>query len=177
MKQIMTHALILVDIQNDYFTDGLWPVEEMETVADHAAAVLRSAREAGNMVVHIYHEATRPDAPFFRPGTPGAEIHHSVAPFPGEAVILKHRPNSFHETDLQDKLRAAGVTSVTLIGAMTQMCIDATARAARDLGYDVTLVANACGAKSQRFGTTMVSAPEVQAAFLGALGMSYATIA
>jgi nicotinamidase-related amidase len=128
------------------------------------------------MVVHIRHEATTPTARFFRPGTDGAAIHASVAPKNGEVVILKHRPNSFHETELHATLRAAGITSLTLIGAMTQMCIDATARAARDLGYEVTLVADACGAKATSFGNTNLSAPQVQAAYLSALEMSYATV-
>lgn len=89
---------------------------------------------------------------------------------------MKHRPNSFQDTRLHAHLQTAGITDVTLIGAMTQMCIDATARAARDLGYAVTVVADACGAKTQHHGDVTVPASQVQAAFLGALGMSYATI-
>lgn len=170
------NALIIVDIQNDYFTGGLWPVEDMERVASHAAEVLQDARTAGEMVVHVYHEATSDSAPFFRPGTQGAQIHASVAPQEGEAVILKHRPNSFHGTDLHAHLQAAGITHVTIIGAMTQMCIDATARAARELGYDVTLVADACGAKALSFNGVHLSAAEVQAAFLAPLAMSYAKV-
>lgn len=171
-----SNALILVDIQNDYFTGGLWPVDNMGRVASDAASVLQEARAAGEMVVHIYHEASSDSAPFFRPGTSGAQIHAAVAPLADEAVILKHRPNSFYETDLHAQLQAAGITHVTIIGAMTQMCIDATARAARDLGYDVTLVANACGAKALSFNGVHLSAAEVQAAFLGPLSMSYAKV-
>lgn len=169
-------ALVLVDIQNDYFTGGLWPVDDMEKVAKAARAVLNTARAAGDLVLHVYHEAASADAPFFRPGTMGAEIHPSVAPLKDEAVILKHRPNSFHQTDLYARLNAAGIREVTIVGAMTQMCIDATARAARDLGFDVTLVADACGARAQSFGDVTLTGPQVQAAFLGPLEMSYATI-
>lgn len=169
-------ALILVDIQNDYFTGGLWPVDDMNRVAKAAAEVLDAARQAGDLVIHIRHEATSDAAPFFRPGTAGAEIHPSVTPTDGEAVILKHRPNSFHETDLQKRLEAAGIRDITIIGAMTQMCIDATTRAARDFGYNVTLVADACGVKSMTFGDTKLTAEHVQAAFLAPLAMSYATI-
>ncbi len=170
------NALILVDIQNDYFTGGLWPVEDMDRIAAKSSEVLAQARAQGDLVVHVYHEATSASAPFFRPATAGAEIHSSVTPHSGEIVILKHRPNSFHGTDLQTRLQAAGVTAVTIIGAMTQMCIDATARAARDLGYEVTLIADACGAKSQSFKDVDLSAEQVQAAFLGPLSMSYAKV-
>ncbi|MBM1555732.1 cysteine hydrolase [Sulfitobacter mediterraneus] len=170
------NALILVDIQNDYFTGGLWPVEDMDRVASQAAEVLHDARTAGEMIVHVYHEAASDSAPFFRPGTRGAQIHASVAPVKGEAVIIKHRPNSFHETDLHTQLQSAGITHVTIIGAMTQMCIDATTRAAQDLGYDVTLVSDACGAKALSFNGVHLGAAEVQAAFLGPLAMSYAKL-
>ena len=169
-------ALILVDIQNDYFDGGLWPVDQMERVAHTAATVLSRARAAGDLIVHVHHEAGSDAAPFFRPGTKGAEIHPSVAPQDGEAQVLKHRPNSFHDTDLHQRLQDAGVTQVTLVGAMTQMCIDATARAARDLGYDVTVVADACGAKSASYGGVDLSAEQVQAAFMGPLAMSYAKV-
>ncbi len=176
MNASPTRALILVDIQNDYFTGGLWPVDEMDKVAQSAADVLAQARQRGDLVIHIRHEAISGSAAFFRPGTPGADIHSSVAPIRDEAVILKHRPNSFHETDLHERLQSAGIKEITIIGAMSQMCIDATARAARDLGYDVTLVADACGAKAMEFGGTSLTAKQVQAAFLGALAMSYAKV-
>lgn len=169
-------ALVLVDIQNDCFTGGLWPVDEMDRVAKRATEVLADARKGGQLIVHIRHEATSATAPFFRPGTPGAEIHPSVAPLADEAVVLKHRPNSFHGTELQERLQSAGITQVTIVGAMTQMCIDATARAARDLGYEVTLIAEACGARAHTFGDVALTAPQVQSAFLGALAMSYANV-
>ncbi len=169
-------ALLLVDIQNDYFNGGRWPVEDMGRVAKAAATVLEATRKAGDLVIHIRHEATSDKAPFFRPGSKGADIHSSVAPRQGEAIILKHRPNSFHQTDLHQHLQSAAVSDVTIVGAMSQMCIDATARAARDLGYNVTLVADACGAKAMTFGPTSLSSQQVQAAFLGALAMTYATI-
>lgn len=172
----MTNALLLVDIQNDYFTGGLWPVEDMDAVASAAATVLQDSREAGDHIVHIRHEALSDSAPFFRPATTGAEIHISVAPAPHETVILKHRPNSFHETDLHSQLQRHGVTHVTIIGAMSQMCIDATARAARDLGYEVTVIAAACGAKSTSFDDVVLTAPQVQAAFMSGLAQAYATV-
>lgn len=169
----MKNALVLVDIQNDYFIGGLWPVEQMDKVAGAAADVLAKFRVARDVVIHIRHEALSDTAPFFRPNTEGAEIHPVVAPIPQELVILKHRLNSFHETDLHTQLQKQ---DVTIIGAMSQMCIDATARAARDLGYEVTVIADACGAKSTRFGEVILTAPQVQAAFMSGLKQAYATV-
>ncbi len=169
-------ALILIDIQNDYFPGGSWEVPQMDRVAANAARLLDHARSAETLVIHVRHEAGSDAAPFFRPGSNGAQIHDTVAPLDTETVILKHRPNAFHETDLLDRLRDAGVTAVTICGAMTQMCIDATTRAAVDYGFKTTVVADACGAKEGSFGDVQVTAEVMQAAFLAPLAMSYATV-
>ena len=169
-------ALVLVDIQNDYFEGGRWPVDKMQEVSANAARLLENARTKGHTIVHVHHEIPSDEAPFFRPGTPGAEIHSSVAPKGNEATILKHRPNSFHDTSLRGDLEAKGVTEVIVCGAMSQMCIDATARAAVDFGYAVTVVEDACGAKEQAFNEMEVPAPQVHAAFMAPLAMTYARV-
>ena len=169
-------ALILVDIQNDYFASGRWPVHKMDIVSANAARLLDHARSKGHAVFHIHHEIPSDDAPFFQPGTPGVEIHESVRPLAEETTILKHRPNSFHQTSLKADLDAAGVTDVVICGAMSQMCIDATTRAATDFGYQVTVVEDACGAKEMAFDGVTVSAENVHAAFMAPLAMSYAKV-
>lgn len=169
-------ALILIDIQNDYFAGGRWPVAEMDAVAANAARLLARFREAGLPVVHVRHEMLSESAPFFVAGTPGAEIHPSVAPVAGEPVIVKHKANSFRDTALKETLDAAGVTAVVICGAMSQMCIDAGARAAADFGYSVTVAADACGAKEQVFDGRTVAAADVHAAIMAPLAMSYARV-
>lgn len=170
-------ALILVDIQNDYFDGGAWVLPNMTAAAGNAARLLAAARQSGDLVIHIRHESTRPGSTFFLPGTVGAEIHPSVAPRPGEAVVTKGRPNSFIGTDLQDRLVVAGVSQIMICGAMSQMCIDATARAAKDLDYEVTVVEDACAAKEVSFGGQMIGAGVIHAAFMSALDMGYALVA
>jgi len=172
----MKNALILIDIQNDYFEGGKWPVVNMAPAADNAARLLDAARANGEMIVHVHHEMPE-GGPFFVAGTEGAKINPVVAPQQGEATVLKHRPNSFLNTELEAMLREAGVESVTLCGAMSQMCIDATARAARDLGFDVTVVADACGAKDTAFDGATVPAGQVHAVIMGALSGTYAKVA
>ena len=169
-------ALVLVDIQNDYFEGGDWPVHKMEDAAANAARLLEAARANGELVVHVRHEIPSQDAPFFRPGSDGAQHHRSVAPQPGESVILKHKANSFQDTSLKEDLDAAGVTDVVICGAMSQMCIDATTRAAADFGYAVTVVEDACGAKEASFGGVDLNAQQVHAAFMAPLAMSYAKV-
>ncbi len=169
-------ALVLIDIQNDYFAGGRWPVDKMQEVSENAASLLENARIKNHLIIHIRHEIPSDQAPFFRPGTSGADIHTSVTPTEGEPVILKHRPNAFHDTSLRDDFEAKGITDVTICGAMSQMCIDATVRAAVDFGYTVTVVEDACGAKEQSFNDTEVPAPQVHAAFMAPLAMTYAQV-
>lgn len=171
----MKTALILVDIQNDYFEGGKWPVANMAEAAVNAARLLKAARKKKDMIVHVHHEMPQ-GGPFFVAGTDGARINDTVSPQGDETTVLKHRPNSFHDTGLEALLRDAGVTSVTICGAMSQMCIDATARAARDLGFDVTVIEDACGAKETSFGNVTVPAEFVHATIMGALNGSYATV-
>lgn len=169
-------ALILVDIQNDYFKGGRWPVENMQDVSVNAARLLEQFRSNGDMVIHIHHEIPSDEAPFFRPGSTGAEIHSSVAVNEGEKSILKHRPNSFHDTTLRSELEKNNITDVVICGAMTNLCIDATTRAAVDFGYVVTVVEDACGAKEQVFNGQEVPARQVHAAFMAPLAMTYARV-
>ena len=169
-------ALVLVDIQNDYFDGGRWPVAKMETVSANAARLLEHARDRGDAVIHVRHEIPSDEAPFFRPGSEGAQHHASVAPRGGEPVVLKHKANSFQDTSLRQDLDAAGVTDLVICGAMSQMCIDATTRAAADFGYNVTVVEDACGAKEAVFGGVEVPAEQVHAAFMAPLAMSYAKV-
>lgn len=171
----MTNALILVDIQNDYFDGGKWPLPNMAAAAENAARLLAHARDNGQMVVHVHHEMPE-GGPFFVTGTQGAAIHAVVAPKSDEATVLKHRPNSFHNTGLEAMLRDNGIDAVTICGAMSQMCIDATARAARDIGFDVTVVADACAARNVTHDDTVVPAATVHATIMGALNGSYAKI-
>lgn len=171
----MKHALILVDIQNDYFDGGKWPVANMNVAASNAARLLAATRDRNDLVVHVHHEMPE-GGPFFVTGTDGALINTAVAPASGEERILKHRPNSFHNTGLEALLRDNGIEALTICGAMSQMCIDATARAARDMGFDVTVVADACGAKDTSFGDVTVPAAQVHATIMGALNGTYAKV-
>lgn len=169
-------ALIIVDIQNDSFPGGNFEQEGAEAAAGKATQALNHFRKNGMPIVHIRHESLQPDAGFFLPGTPGAEIHASVTPKESETVVLKHFPNSFLKTDLEATLRDLGAERVVIIGMMTLMCVDATARAAKDLGFEVVVLNDACAARALQFGDTAVPAAHVHAAFLAALQMGYAEV-
>jgi nicotinamidase-related amidase len=169
-------ALLIVDIQNDYFPGGANPLHRPEAAASAARRVLDSFRAAGEPVVHIQHVWDAPDAQFMRPGTEGVEIHPEVAPLEGERVIQKDAPNAFLRTPLERELRERDIDGLVVCGMMTSMCVDATVRAAADLGFAVTVVHDACAAPDLAFGGVEVAAPSVSAAFLGALANGYASV-
>ena len=168
-------ALVLIDLQNDYFPGGRWTLSGIDAAADNAARVLAAARAAGDLVVHVRHEFPTAEAPFFAPGSGGAKIHPKVKNLEGEPVVLKHHVNSFRETDLKAILDRHGVEEVVLCGAMSHMCVDAGARAASDLGYRCVVVHDACATRDQEFEGVVVPAGQVHAAFMAALRFGYAT--
>jgi nicotinamidase-related amidase len=168
-------AIIVVDLQNEYLPSGKLPLVGIDEAAANAAKVIEAARSAGDKVIHIRHESPT-DVPFFVPGTEGAEIIPVVAPADGELVITKNYPNSFRETKLKQALDAEGIQDVVVVGAMSHMCIDATSRAAADLGYSTTIVEDACATRDLEFNGKTVPAAQVHAAYMSALAFAYGKV-
>ena len=169
-------ALIIVDLQNDYFQGGKWQLEGSEAAAANAARLLTAFRAKGLPVVHVRHVFASSDAPFFAPGSEGACTHASVLPQAGEAIVLKHQVNAFLDTDLKAQLDEADIEQVTLVGAMSHMCIDAAARASSDFGYATTVIHDACATRDQAFEGQSIAAAQVHAAYMAALAFAYASV-
>lgn len=172
----MKTALIIIDIQKDYFPGGRMELVGAEAAGLRAKEALTYFRNQNLPVVHIQHITTRPGATFFIPGTSGIEIHPSVLPLPGETVIVKHFPNSFRETSLPEHLVDLKIERLVLAGMMTSMCVDATARAAFDLGFQNVLLHDAMATRDLAFNGTIIPAAQVQGAFLAALGSVYGQV-
>ncbi|NDV21411.1 cysteine hydrolase family protein [Desulfovibrio sp. JC022] len=167
-------ALIIIDIQNDYFPGGKFPLDNSEQAGAKAARVLDHFRKTGQPVIHIQHISVKEGAFFFLPATEGAEIHTCVKPLMNETVVLKNFPNSFRETALEDELNKLGVNELVITGMMSNMCVDATTRAAADMGYKCTVVHDACCGASLEFDGVKAGSAEVHAGFMASLGMFYA---
>lgn len=172
-----TRALIIIDIQNDYFPGGKWTLDGAEAAADNAARLLAAARKRGDLVVHVRHEFESADAPFFVPGSAGAQIHPKVTPAAGEAVVLKHKVNSFRDTQLKALLDQHDIKALTIAGSMSHMCIDAATRAAADFGYEVSVAHDACATLALEFDGKSVAAADVHASAMAALAFAYARVA
>lgn len=176
MASSTSTALILVDLQNDYFPGGKWMLEGTELAVAKAASLLAHFRSQKLPIFHIRHEFPTADAPFFVPGSSGAEIHPAVAPQPGEPVILKTEINGFKDTDLKQQLDQQGIQNLVICGAMSHICIDALTRAASDFGFQCSVVSDACATLSVEFDGVAVPAATVHAAFMAALQFGYAEV-
>lgn len=171
----MNPALVLIDIQRDYFPGGRMTLDGAEAAAQNAGRLLELFRARGWPVMHVQHLSTRPNATFFIPGTDGIDFHAAVAPRDGETVVQKNFPNAFRATRLDTELRGLGATELVVAGMMTHMCIDTSVRAAFDLGFKVELAHDACATRALRFGDAETAAAAVQASFIAALNGTFAT--
>ncbi|HEV8190325.1 MAG TPA: cysteine hydrolase family protein, partial [Ktedonobacterales bacterium] len=130
-------ALLIVDVQLGMF-DEVDPVYNGRELLETLDGLIARARETGVPVMYVQHQG-RAGHPL-APDAPGYPIHPAIAPRPGEAVVTKRTPDSFHQTTLQEELAAKGIEQLVLAGIQTELCIDTTCRRASSLGYDVTLV-------------------------------------
>lgn len=169
-------ALVLVDCQNEYVS-GVLALPGVAPALREAEKVLKLAREAGAPVVHVVHHGA-PGGGVFDPEGPSSEIAPDVKALDGEAIVTKALPNSFAGTNLKEVLEATGKKELIIIGFMTHMCISATARAATDLGYRNTIVADATATRDLPGpgGEGVVTADELQRAELAALADRFAII-
>jgi nicotinamidase-related amidase len=165
----MKTALLVIDIQKDYFEGGKYPLVNPLEAAKNAYQLLQCFREHGGQHIHIQHISLSPDAAFFIKGDSGSDIHDSVAHFEEEPIVYKHYPNAFRETNLLVMLKEWGVERVVICGMMTHMCVDATARAAADFGFQVMIAEDACATCDLKYGDTTIPADLVHKSFLAAL--------
>lgn len=175
----MKKALLIIDVQNDYFQDGTHTLYEPEIAGGNAAKLLKNTRINNIEVVHIQHVAVNDGADFFLPNTYGAEINDYVKPIEGEKVIVKNYPNSFRDTELLEYLKEKNINELIVCGMMTDVCVDATVRAAMDLGFKTTVVGDACATENRELYGKAVEAKDIHTSFLAgftALGNLYANV-
>ncbi|WP_079241546.1 cysteine hydrolase family protein [Chryseobacterium indologenes] len=179
-KQKMEYtALIIIDVQNDYFPGGKMTLEKSEQAAGNTRSVLEYFRKNNLPVIHIQHISANDEATFFLPDTEGAKINHLVLPMEDEKVIVKHFPNSFRETDLLSYLQSKKIKNLVITGMMTDVCVEATTRAAFDFGFTNTIIGDATATRNRELNGGVVKAAEVQRATLAgisALGNLYAQV-
>jgi nicotinamidase-related amidase len=172
----MNTAILLLEIQNDYFPGGRIPLEKSLEVSAKSQIVLRTFREKKYPVIHVQHISTHPDAASLLPCTKGADFYTTVAPIKGETIIKKHYPNSFKDTQLLNHLIKNQINHLLICGMMTHTTIDATTRAAHDLGFSCTVLEDACATHQLEFHNSVIPTQQVHHAFLAALIPGYANV-
>ncbi len=170
----MSKALIIIDIQNDYFEGGNCELVNPMEASLKAKKALEYFRKNSMPVFHVQHINVREGATFFLPNTKGVEIHENVKPLKSEIIIEKNFPNSFLQTSLESELEKLDIKELVICGMMSHMCVDSTTRAAFDLGFDCTVIHDACTTKDLVFQDKKVNASDVHNSFMAALGSVFA---
>lgn len=172
----MKNAIILIDIQNDYFEGGKNKLHLPEQAAAHAKQALEFFRSRNMPVFHVKHISIRQGATFFLSDSQGAEIHQSVTPKNGEKVIIKHFPDAFLQTGLADELLQQNMNHLVICGMMSHLCIDTTVRAAQNFGFSVTLLEDACTTKDLVWHDTEIPAETVHNTIMASLNGVFAQV-
>jgi len=175
MTEDPKRALLVIDVQNEYFTGKLpitYPAGSLATVL----SAMDAAREHGMPVVVIQHASPQPDAPVFRKGSKEWELHPEVATRSHDVLIHKSLPGSFIGTELETWLRERGVDTVVIAGYMTQMCCDTTARQAMHLGFGVEFLSDATGTLAIKNDAGEVSDEELHRAILVTQQMRFSRV-
>ncbi|WP_437185120.1 isochorismatase family protein [Planctomicrobium sp. SH668] len=143
----MSTALLVIDIQNDYFKGGQYPLHEPDAATEQAVKAIKRARKAGYPVILVQHIEKNEDgkALFFAVGTSGAEIHPAIRDAAPDAVVIqKHFADSFRETTLEETLKKLQIKKLLVCGMMTHICVTHTSLSPWAANYDVTLIGDAC---------------------------------
>jgi nicotinamidase-related amidase len=172
----MKSALILIDIQNDYFPGGKNELFHTEQAASCARKVLDYYRGNELPVFFIQHIEDNPNGAFFVRNSNGAQIHQSVSPNTNEKIIVKHTPSSFLNTTLLEELQKQNITQLVFVGMMSHMCVDTTVRAAFNLGFINTVLEDACTTCDMDWKGQRIPAETVHNVFMGSLNGVFAKV-
>ena len=165
----MNRALLVIDVQNEYFTGAL-PITHP---AGHLDQILNAMDAAEGRVptIVVQHGFTDPDKPFFQKGTTGWELHPAIKSRPHDLLIEKTLPGSYTGTQLEEWLRDHNIETVAIAGYMTHMCCDTTARQAVHLGLTVEFLRDATGTLALSNTAGDVTAEELHRSILCAQQM------
>jgi nicotinamidase-related amidase len=171
----MKRALLIIDVQNIYFT-GKLPVSYPSGSLDNVLKAIDVATQQGFPVVVIQHSAYTPVDSLFRKGSSEWELHPDIAQRPHDLLVEKHLPGSFTNTNLEAWLKANDIDTVVITGYMTQMCCDTTARQAFHLGFGVEFLSDATGTLAIKNDAGSVTAEELHRAILVTQAMRFSKV-
>lgn len=171
----MKRALLVIDVQNEYFT-GKMPVTYPEGSFTNILKAVNEANKSKMPVILIRHGAPHQDAAAFAQGSMGWQIHDEILKREYVRIIDKHLPGSFTDTNLEEFLRGMDIDTIVICGYMTQMCCDTTARQAVHLGFSVEFLSDATGTLDISNYTGKVTAEELHRAILVTQAMRFSKV-
>lgn len=143
----MRKALIVIDVQNDYFPSGKFPLWNADKTLTHIELAIANAIKNKVEIIHVQHIANPSNgiSPFFNEGTDGVKIHPRIlAAAPDAPIVIKRHADSFYDTNLEDILQEKGVQELIICGMMTQNCVTHTAISKAAEKYQVSILADCC---------------------------------
>jgi nicotinamidase-related amidase len=153
----MKPALIIIDVQNEYFTPhGQWILPDGLAALTHIQELLSTFRQYKLPIFHIQQENTAPHIPVFRKGSIGREVHPEISMRPGENQIVKHVPGAFYQTSLEEDLRAILADTLVICGYMTHMGCDTTARQASERGFQMFFATDATATRDLKLNDKVI---------------------
>ena len=164
-------ALLVIDVQNDYFPQGKMELFQAEQALKQTNHLEDEFIKNNQPVIYIQHIVHQVNAPFFEVGTQGVKLHSGLHIQSDSIIVEKHFPNSFFQTTLKEELDQLGVDQVVICGMMTHMCVDATSRSSAELGYQPIVIAEATATRDLSYDDKTVQARDVQTACLSAFQM------
>lgn len=145
-------ALIVIDVQNDYFPGGKLPLWHADETLEHIISVTGHAREQGIPVIFVQHVSTRPPGPgsFFDRDTVGVEIHpEMLKAAPDTPVVIKHHADAFRGTKLKTILDDFNIKEILICGMQTQNCVGLTAISKDTEKYKTAILSDCCTAETK----------------------------
>jgi nicotinamidase-related amidase len=174
VNQSSDPALLVIDVQQGL--DDVSRTRNNPHAEQRIADLLAAWRTAGKPVIHVQHMSTEPQSKL-RPGLPGNAIKKEALPIAGEPLFQKNVNSAFIGTDLEKYLRSKGIESLVMVGLTTEHCISSSARMAANLGFKVTVVADATATfEREGFDGAHYSADLVHGVELASLKGEFATV-
>jgi nicotinamidase-related amidase len=182
MEAIMKQALILIDIQNIYFTPGKYQLFKPEIAAENTRKVLQYFRQNSLPIIHVKHlfggkgYVESKDKDYLESQEYLCNFYKTVEPINAEIIIEKKYPNSFLKTVLKEELDRLQIDTLIIAGMMSHMCIDTTVRAAKGFDYQITVIDDACTTYDLKYNEENIPANIVHKVFMAALNGSFANV-
>ncbi|MGE5453802.1 MAG: cysteine hydrolase family protein [Methylocystaceae bacterium] len=175
MTEQPKRALLVIDVQNEYFS-GKLPISYPVGSLDNIKLLMQNAHKRGLPIILVQHTSPQPDANTFVRNSDGWKLHPDILLLPFDCIIEKNLPGSFTDTNLGTCLKEMEVDTVVICGYMSQMCCDTTARQAMHLGYHVEYIADATGTLDIKNYAGQIKAEDLHHAVLITQAMRFSQV-